>query len=633
MYLKRKYQVGGVAYTPYLPAQTGSPQESTSTSGGTSKSSSPEKISGTIKGEIVDLLKENGIPSDVSVFLSAANTFLNNSKNLSSKSIFGGDDDDYDISDLIKIQQLVNDVKYNNNLRNKAVEQVTKENAGSEVAVTDRGQIYVQNEDGKIVKITPKEYKENAETYIPLTNDQLLYLREHNSGMAFDTSTLNDLQNTIGMASITKYLRDTITAFGSDTVKGYTTKDAAVNRGIEALMHSGPDGYYQFTNKEELRDVNRALRYLYNGMSENAKNLIKAKTAVEGGDPSDPSDVYNLLLHALYEHTSRETSVSFDKPASDYDPNQSGRKGGSEKETKVKNTYLYRVASLNGPRRQVTIAPKGSKIADTGLMVTQGIVNGAVVDNQDQRLGNMSVAQMLQTAEAVKAGDASTIVLGNRVLTPGEYGGVMFDSNQECNTVLLPYTYDQGRVVPDFDTFEKYNELQRAIAGKFSMPETEVNRLAKSLGLDSSQYNYDSSTNSLTLTQTMYFLSFGAIVGDDTIDLSKDNKRFLEKLDKSEGKHYEKPYENMLKYGKIDRKKSDMKIGKYDTSGANDFYRGMLWIAMPDAYRGAHLSMDEYIDRDDVNNFGRRTELRQQQIEANNAYQQVYGNIGSFKNE
>lgn len=56
-------------------------------------------------------------------------------------------------------------------------------------------------------------------------------------------------------------------------------------------------------------------------------------------------------------------------------------------------------------------------------------------------------------------------------------------------------------------------------------------------------------------------------------------------------------------------------------------------MAMPDAYRGAHLSMDEYIPRDIVNNFGRRTELRQEQVDAYNMYQDNYGNFASLDYE
>ena len=85
----------------------------------------------------------------------------------------------------------------------------------------------------------------------------------------------------------------------------------------------------------------------------------------------------------------------------------------------------------------------------------------------------------------------------------------------------------------------------------------------------------------------------------------------------------------MLKYGKMDRKKSDMKIGDYKSSGTHwghDFYKGLLWMAMPDAYRGVNLSMNEYINKADVNNFGRRTELREEQM----ALSGIGNEIGSF---
>lgn len=579
MYIKRKYQVGGVVYTPYLPAQAGSPQESTSTSGGTTSSgSSPEKLSGTMKKEIVDLLKANGLPSDVSKLLDYADEFLSKSTSLSNYSLFGGDSEDYSMSDLIRIQRLVNDVKYNDGLRNEAVKHLTSEAAGSEVAVTNRGEIYALNPEGKINKIMLSEYIDDKDKYTPLTNDELLYYREQMPGLAFDTSSLNDIQNSIGMATITKYLRDTINAFGSDKIGGYTTKDDAVNKGLEALTHAGPDGYYKFTSEEELRNVTRALRYLYNGMSNNAKNLLRAKTAVEGGDPNDPNDISKLLLQALYEHTSRTDTVDFEESATKYDPYTTGKKGGSStsSEQLTPDTYLYRVASLNGPRQTVMIAPRGAKINDTGLLVTMGIVNGAVVDGDDKRLGPMSLTHMLQSAEAVKAADASTITLGNRRLKDSEYGAVMFDGNTECNTVFLPYTTDNGRIVPDFDVFRKFNELQNRISGKFNVPKTEIDRIANEIGLDSDAYNYDSTTNSCTLKNTMAFLSFGVIVGDDSIDLTKDDKRFLEKIDRSEAKSYEKAYNNMLVYGKADRKRSDLKVGNYKKSGANDFYRGLI---------------------------------------------------------
>jgi hypothetical protein len=106
----KSYQVGGVVYTPFVPNQA---QTTTGTSSATSsKSSSSEdgKLTG-IKKEIVEILQSNGIPSDVEKFLAKADSFLSNSTSLSNMSLFGGTDDDYDLSDLVKIQKMANDVK------------------------------------------------------------------------------------------------------------------------------------------------------------------------------------------------------------------------------------------------------------------------------------------------------------------------------------------------------------------------------------------------------------------------------------------------------------------------------------------------------------------------------------------
>ena len=70
----KRHQVGGIMYqSPFGPSAQATASSATSASNG------PEKISGTIKKEIIDILKESGIQSDVDAFLNKANSFLNNS--------------------------------------------------------------------------------------------------------------------------------------------------------------------------------------------------------------------------------------------------------------------------------------------------------------------------------------------------------------------------------------------------------------------------------------------------------------------------------------------------------------------------------------------------------------------------
>ena len=53
-------------------------------------------------------------------------------------------------------------------------------------------------------------------------------------------------------------------------------------------------------------------------------------------------------------------------------------------------------------------------------------------------------------------------------------------------------------------------------------------------------------------------------------------------------------------------------------------------MAMPDAYRGAHLSMNEYIPKGVVNDFGKRTELLADQVNTSQYYKDTYGNFAQF---
>lgn len=639
MYIKRKYQVGGVVYTPYLPAQAGSPQESTSTSGGTTSSgSSPEKITGTVKKEIIDLLKENGMPSDVSTLLNAANTFLNKSKSLSNYSIFGGEDEDYDLSDLMKIQQLVNDVKYNNNLRDKAVQQMTSEAAGSEVAVTSTGLMYAFNKDGQIERIKPTEY--DPEKYRALTNDELLYYREHDNGLAFDTRILNDLQNTIGMKAITDYLRTSIKAFGTDELGGYTTKNDSVNRGLALLNEAGPDGYYKFKTQDQLRDVNAAINFLYEGMTPNARNLLVAKTAAEGGDPKNKEDVTRLILQALYHYPSYSKTVDFDKTATEYDPYTTGKKGGSStgSEQLTQNTYQIRFGNGEGLPVQVLLTPTAAKINDTATMAVQGTDFGPMEDWDNKQLGQMNMPKLLKEWALGTSVRNADITFGNKLLDYSELPAIMYDGQSLTTSVYLPYKNENGHYTPDFELFARFNEFNNAAKG---LSPVERNTLAQKFGLDANTMVYNPETGGYTLRNTMRFVTFSAYAGDDTINFDANNKLYLEKVTRSKGSTLKDPYNKALKYNDIyaDEKKGIVVNKGFEKATANDFWRGNVFIAAPDAFYGYNSSSNEYIPKDTLNRIDRRVQANNMIVDAVNHVRSndpdyySKSKIGQFKDE
>jgi hypothetical protein len=265
--MKIKFQSGGmITYTPVFPQPLSGTTTTTTTS---SKKSESEKIDNTIQKEIIGVLKENGIQSDVDIFLAEANEFLNKSKNLSQYSLFGGDNPEYTMSDLIAVMSMANKVKQNKEQWTSATQQLTKEGAWDEVATTTTGGIYIYDERKGLKIVSPDEYHENLEEYHgkALTNAQVLGLREQNTQLAFNVNILKDMNGAIGMKTITDQLTDTIAKFGIMSKAEFVKKTGeSISQdtwdGMQTLIAEGPEGYYKVTTKSERENVQSAIKYL-----------------------------------------------------------------------------------------------------------------------------------------------------------------------------------------------------------------------------------------------------------------------------------------------------------------------------------------------------------------------------------
>ena len=129
----KRYQNGGISYTPFFRDAAEPTQVATQTS-----KTSENKEEQLIQKEIINVLKENGLPNDVDYFLDRANSFLRKSQNLGELFV-SGQSNQYDMSDLIRLQSLANRIKHNNELHETASEQIIKEGSGSEVAISNEG--------------------------------------------------------------------------------------------------------------------------------------------------------------------------------------------------------------------------------------------------------------------------------------------------------------------------------------------------------------------------------------------------------------------------------------------------------------------------------------------------------------
>ena len=654
----RKYQAGAIIYTP---TPTGGQATSTQASASSSSASEkPEKITGTMLKEIMDQLKEDGLPADVEQVLNYAARYLDKSSHLTDMSLFGGKDTEYNIKDWINITKLVKEAKWNKELYDDASDKLKEEDAWNDVATDTNGKIWLSN--GKnLSKVSVSEYVKEREKltesgYVPISYNTLGDLRSRYFG--FDKNgMLEDMKAAVGMKSITKQLVDIVTKFEATEVSKYKfsqgtdrIRDAsgrsyqleAVKDGLEALTSGGPSGYYKLTQKTKVdkSNVEDALDYLWNSLGDSAQNAVRAKLAVEGDNPNNGDAVKAFLTDIISFHARNKVDVNFDSSATNYDPNGTGKKGGNIKEENLSAQDTYQIAFVNGEGRDtyVDLTPKASKIYETGTMHTRAIGFGPMVSAKDttQVLGDhMNLPEWFQKSALASSLQIDSITFGNRLLENWELPAIMYEGGQQTYSVYLPYKEINGKISPDFELFDRYNKYLKAIKDNPNMPDIEKRSLLSQLqltgpGIDSSDLK------NIRLKNTMRFLTFKAVAGDDTIELDSI-KNYLGKLDREMGKLFKVPYNNALKYNTTTPQKNEKVTNKkFESATAGDFYEGNVYIPV-DVYAGYRTSSNEPVTKSSLTDIDRKikannilTASREYAMENDPNYEDNL-NIGKFK--
>lgn len=611
--MKRIYQSGGVvSYTPFIP--NSGTTSTTSSSGSTEKQ---DKITGTLQKEIVDVLKENGIQSDVDTFLSTANAFLNKSQHLSTMSLFGGSSDDYTMADLIQVLSMANRVKQNKAYYDTATDRLKNQDAWNEVAVSTDGKIYVYSEDG-LRTVSADEFHKNRDKYQALTNSQVLGLREQDSNMAFNSNVLRDMSGALGLKTITAQLIDTVSKFGTMSRTEYTrnTGDAISQSawdGMQILLGEGPQGYYKATTKSERENVQSALRYLWSSLGTDGQARLRAETAVNGGDPS--RNQYDLLLQTIEHHTDFEQSVDFDKTATEYDPDGNG-KGSNPGDALTEGTLAMEVARGNLTETTAYMSPIAQRVSDKAMMAFKAWNAGQLQDKQGDVLHANNLQDLIPKITQAKSADTSTVVFGNQLLTNEQIAGVVWDGNSLVTRVALPRKFVNGKQVPDFDLMMQLNELNGWIKDNPGITNLEIQQ--KMQGLASEGVYFDPNTQSYQIDPDKMgiFLSFAAYGSDDLMDIKDESKPFLQKLTRREGKAIKTQFNNLVHYGNLTPNRKDKQKNDLGSSEGNDFYYGNVYIPIIDPMQATLTTREQLYPKSMFIDSVKQNELGQQILQA-----------------
>lgn len=581
----REYQAGG-AYSPYILHDAASPQAAT-----TSKKT--DKTEDKISGAIVDLLKQNGLRNDVDYTLAAANKFL---ADIDDPLSFG---ESNKYAKLIKLQSLVNRVKRNKESYDAAVKKIAEQNAGSEVALTSTGQMYVldtEDESGTLKVITAKEYSENQDKYRALSNNELLEYREQASNLTFASSITNNLQSTIGMKSVMDYVNGLIGDFKEETSSKkrslYTKKEQnQIEKGFETILSgSSPDGIYKVTsdqtrtntgyNPEDKESYIAALNYLYRALPENMKNLLKSRTALEGLNPSKAGDVMSLLGQALQENTKHIIS---DDITHDYQADASKAAGlGASTEKTVELSREQQIFAGRTAPIQSTIINSSN---DRGGLAVLAQSYGKPASKNGEQLGMCTIADLVKKDPLGHGIMSNSITFGDQQLSENDLRRVVYDGNSQYERVVLPYDeyvyQSTGKIVPDLNTYKKFEEFRKWKAEGNGVTRNAEMAKMQELGLSLEQ---DANGNWKPKNGHV-FLVVNGWASDKALDLNTDST-WMVNMPRSEGSRIFDLYGRIINYGGPTKSKStyrdDFSGGWFGIGDAGSMYKSAIFMPIMD---------------------------------------------------
>lgn len=610
----KRYQVGGGM--AYLPSTTpGGRAVGSAASSNSKDDDGKSKVPGFTK-EIISIVKENGIDNDVSLFLNQVGRILNVANDPTGENL--------SLKEILKVQNLANKVKVNYARYQEAVESLNKEDAWGEMATDKRGYLYVQDaETGELKLVGHKEYRENKDNYIALTNAELLNLRRLDPSLAYRTDMLDNIDSSVGMKTIVDYAKGLIKEFGTTSITGYSKKQAdKIKAGLEHIvagdlgdfrhiLEQAPDGIYKITSKAAVSDttdgIKAALDYLVSTLPRAYQNTLSAKAAVEGFSTDA------MLMRMMYINTDRELTPQFDEHAS----KAAGLIGADGTKAKLddKDNLAIRFAAGKGTRTTAVISPKPEYKSDRAYMAFHAVEGGRPVDWNNKPLEQNNIKDLFTQTYQLAGFDLNSMSFGNQSITPEEAASLVWDGSTSLKRVELPKKVaPNGQIVPDFSLMVQLNELNKMIADNPGVTELEINQYLSRLE-DPSGIERDPNNPMqfrIRPERVGFFATLGAIGSEDLLDLADESEPFVEKMTRDRGRNIKGLFNNLVQYGKPTHSRKEAKKNSFEDSESGDFFYGNVYVYLADPMQAVNVTKDQNYPKETFTNVNEKYIIGQQ---------------------
>lgn len=429
-----KFQQGGSTIPPLVSYQpimiTNSGASGTTSTVGSSKSS--EESSDLTDKDLLKMLKElDGLPNDMQALTKVLQNFYidqqyspsPNTANIASR--------------YLQALQMMRTANFNRKQYDNAFNIVSNNGGINELAINEKGQLICVNKDGDFKYLKPEQLAQTTD-YQPVTNSELLRLRAYNPELAGDNRILGVVANGIGIDSVIKYIKDSISNLGTtDTSQqGYiSTQQGQIITGIQTLtkaIQTASQGgikfdgttqdlyQYKIINKTQKEQADAALKYIYTTLPENAKTLLKTRT--DSGTDQDAQKLIATIISSQIDYTNQyDIELKAGKTAQKASKDTSGTKDATEQET----SFLSNIQqSIGGSTQGMTI--------DTGTgiqMTVEGSYYPQVTKPNGDAITDTSMSQMLADSHLMSLiKNNKSITYGDQKITPEQLKNITYNN-------------------------------------------------------------------------------------------------------------------------------------------------------------------------------------------------------------
>lgn len=591
----KKYQSGGAlpplfsGYTPVITnSQVPNPMlqylsqiTSGVTSGTTSKATSSSGSDGmpTVKDTMALLKDMKGLDNDTHAAIESLEDQSRQAQNLA---VFGKTAQSSLVSQYYRNIEMANKVSESKEEFNKAYDQAKSTGSLSEAAITSDGNVVVTDKNNQLQIITPEQYLNNSDLYNLQTNQELLYKRQHDSGMAFQNGVLGVVQNGTSFKQISETIDQIAGKLGktSNSIEGYTTKEQGeISQGIAVLKEAANkyrggmsmDGVYKtsLSTESSKAQAELAVDAIYRNLNQTQKSWLKLKG--DGTEKGARAVIKEIVLTGVNDSQSFTMDYQQDLNS---DGSKKSASSGTSKDSKYFDTGMAFFAGM-GEKSLLPIQDKDN------IAYSVNTYRMPLIDAEGH---NLSIGTLQQVANGRYGGmiDTSQAYMGNNKLAAGGLNRVIVEGGK-IYAAELPCIREDGNIRPNLQLMHQISQADKQIKAAGIDPNNitskqqmiTINKIYQQQKLP---VKYDSNGN-LTTDYSRFAIVNGTAMQEAFDEDNIDTKSFGTKESNDKGTRTR--FQNNIRTATKDNKFTlDNGWGIGFTVGEDDLYNGLIYMPM-----------------------------------------------------